>query len=342
MPAIKFGNAASLLAAAFALSSTSAVLAQEPPLEAQAGRTANFDIPITAAGAGADGVRPPVRHADRRRYGGCRRQDERQRQRHDDGGTGVAPAPRRIGPDVPVHLGQCRHGARVPLAVPGSSAVQLDPVRVQASRTAAAGRDRQPAAGLCRRPGRARRQGRPARQPRLHGHAVQRDDLHREVHAEPAGPHADRRAGRRPDIAVGHPQRQRVRRPRHDPRHHGVQPQFRLRRSLRHRPQSGRHDRHRARRGLPRTDRIPERRIAERGRRHHQPCPQARDGYADHAGHRSLQFGRAARRYRRRRPPLRAGQRDRSARRRHLLFGRHGRQQPGRRTPGADLGFRLP
>ena len=45
MPAIKFGNAASLLAVALALSSTSAVLAQEPPLEAQAGRTATFDIP---------------------------------------------------------------------------------------------------------------------------------------------------------------------------------------------------------------------------------------------------------------------------------------------------------
>ena len=44
MPAIKFGNAASLLAAALALASTSAVLAQEPPLEAQASRTANFDI----------------------------------------------------------------------------------------------------------------------------------------------------------------------------------------------------------------------------------------------------------------------------------------------------------
>lgn len=45
MPAIKFGNAASLLAAALALNSTSAVLAQEPPLEAQASRTATFDIP---------------------------------------------------------------------------------------------------------------------------------------------------------------------------------------------------------------------------------------------------------------------------------------------------------
>ena len=45
MPAIKFGNAASLLAAALALSSTSAVLAQEPPLEAQASRPATFDIP---------------------------------------------------------------------------------------------------------------------------------------------------------------------------------------------------------------------------------------------------------------------------------------------------------
>ena len=45
MPAIKFGNAASLLAAALALSSTSAVLAQEPPLEAQAGHQATFDIP---------------------------------------------------------------------------------------------------------------------------------------------------------------------------------------------------------------------------------------------------------------------------------------------------------
>ncbi|MPZ30467.1 MAG: TonB-dependent siderophore receptor [Rhodospirillales bacterium] len=44
MPATKFGSAASLLAAALALGSTSAVLAQEPPLEAQASRTANFDI----------------------------------------------------------------------------------------------------------------------------------------------------------------------------------------------------------------------------------------------------------------------------------------------------------
>jgi iron complex outermembrane recepter protein len=45
VPAIKFGNAASLLAAALALSSTSSALAQEPPLEAQASRTATFDIP---------------------------------------------------------------------------------------------------------------------------------------------------------------------------------------------------------------------------------------------------------------------------------------------------------
>ena len=45
MPAIKFGNASSLLAVALALGSTSAALAQEPPLEAQASRTATFDIP---------------------------------------------------------------------------------------------------------------------------------------------------------------------------------------------------------------------------------------------------------------------------------------------------------
>jgi hypothetical protein len=43
--ATRLGNAVSLLISTFALGAPSLVLAQEPPLEAQASRTATFDIP---------------------------------------------------------------------------------------------------------------------------------------------------------------------------------------------------------------------------------------------------------------------------------------------------------
>ena len=232
--------------------------------------------------------------------------------------------------------GRAAGDSRAGRSTTGSNVIQLDPVRVQAQHGAAAGRDRQPAAGLCRRPGGARRQGRPARQPRLHGHAVQPDDLHQRLHPEPAGALAHRRAGDRPDPAHGLSERQRLRRPRRDPRHPGLQPQFRLRRPLRDRAQPGGPDRRRTDRDLPRADRLPERRAAAGGRRDDQPGPEARDRRSDHARDRALLVGCAVRRRHRCRPPLRPGQRHRRARQCQLHLGADLRLEPDIREAGRD------
>ena len=305
MPAIKFGNAASLLAAALALSSTSAVLAQEPPLEAQASRTATFDIPsqplaqaLTAFGrqSGMQIAVDTAAVAGKTSGSVSGTMTAEQALRQLLAGSGLT------------YQFTSANAVTVAGAAPGAG-LERRAARSRARagrRTAGAGRDRQPAAALRRRPGRARRQGRPARQPRLHGHAVQRDDLHREVHAESAGAHADRRARRRSHHSPGLAERQRVRRPRHDPRHPRDQPQLRAGRPLRHRARPGGHDRRRTGRGVPRPLRLPERRPAERRRRHHQPGAQARHQRADHPGERALPVRRPARRHGRYRPPLRS------------------------------------
>ena len=131
MPAIKFGNAASLLAAAFALASTSAVLAQEPPLEAQASRTANFDIgsqplaqALTAFGR-QSGMQIAV---DSAAVAG--------KTSGSVNGTMTAEQALRqllAGSGLTYQFTSANAVTVAGPAVPGSSAVQLDPVRVQAS-----------------------------------------------------------------------------------------------------------------------------------------------------------------------------------------------------------------
>jgi iron complex outermembrane receptor protein len=131
VPAIKFGNAASLLAAALALSSTSAALAQEPPLEAQAGRTATFDIPsqalaqaLTAFGR-QSGMQIAV---DTAAVAG--------KTSGSVNGTMTAEQALRqllTGSGLTFQFTSANAVTVAGPAVPGSSAVQLDPVRVQAA-----------------------------------------------------------------------------------------------------------------------------------------------------------------------------------------------------------------
>jgi iron complex outermembrane recepter protein len=139
VPAIKIGNAASMLAAAFALASTSAVLAQEPPLqpplepplEAQASRTANFDIAsqplaqaLTAFGR-QSGMQIAV---DSAAVAG--------KTSGSVNGTMTAEQALRqllAGSGLTYQFTSANAVTVAGPAVPGSSAVQLDPVRVQAS-----------------------------------------------------------------------------------------------------------------------------------------------------------------------------------------------------------------
>ena len=80
MSAIRFGNAASMLLMGVAMAAAPQAFAQEAKpegdkLEAQAGRTASFNIPAQPLAQALTGLRPPVGPADRRRFGRRRRQD---------------------------------------------------------------------------------------------------------------------------------------------------------------------------------------------------------------------------------------------------------------------------
>ena len=318
MPAIKFGNAASLLAAALALSSTSAVLAQEPPLEAQASRTATFDIPsqplaqaLTAFGR-QSGMQIAVDTAavagkTSGSVNGTMTAEQALRQLL--AGSGLT------------YQFTSANAVTVAGAAPGpgSSAVQLDPVRVQAAAPPAQaeiGNLPPPYAG-----GQVARGGKVG----LLGNRDFMDTPFSEttytekyMQDQQARTLTDVLAGD-PTVRLGWPNgnvfddRVMIR---------GIlvfEPQLRPGRSLRHRARPGGHDRHRTGRGVPRTVRLPERRPAERRRRHHQPGAQARDQRADHAGERSLPVRRPARRHRRCRPPLRSRPGDRPAGQRDLL-----------------------
>ena len=159
-----------------------------------------------------------------------------------------------------------------------------------------------------------------ARQPRRHGHAVQPDELHRPEGAGPAGADHSRRADRR-SVGTHRPADRQQRRAEHDdPRLHRRKHGYRLWRALR--PAADLFDRCRTRRthrGAEGTERDAERHGAQRrDRRHDQRGAQARPRRADEPGDAGLQLGRAVRRRRRCRPPLRSGKRSGRAHQRRL------------------------
>ncbi len=179
-------------------------------------------------------------------------------------------------------------------------------------------------AGLCRRPGRARRTGRPSRQHRDDEVALQRQQLHRQVHPRPAGDHGVRgarpRSVRARHAVDGRPVRFVLHPRLPDQREH--QRRVRLRRRLRRRPElPGLHRLCRAHRGAEGALGGDLRRVAEwRHRRRHQHRAQARRRGPD-PPHPGLRFGRPRRRPVRRRPALR----------RQPGMGRALRRQPARR-----------
>ncbi len=140
-----------------------------------------------------------------------------------------------------------------------------------------------------------------------------------------------------PTRSSGLAQRQRLRRSRHDPRHPGAGSNYGLGGIYGIVP--GQVDTTGVERveGLPWSDGLPERRPAQRRRRHGQSRTEARDGHADHPVIRALSFRWAGRRHGRCRAPLRSGQCARRPGQCDLHQRRDIGEQPDRRAPRARL-----